>query len=548
MAKEARDRLAEAVVDREQRLRSDRATEEALWQNVALYVVPRKATFTEEVSPGVERNRQVLDSTAPRSLELFASFLHTLLNNPSARWFRVRVKNRPELEERPKVKKWLEKVEERLLDAFNSRHTNLYTHLHNIYLDLGAFGTAVLYVEVVDGLLRIRAYHLADCVVAENVAGFVDTMYRQFQPTVRQMLQRWPDATGRDVDAAKRNREKENDTVRTIHAVFPVTDEIAELLPEDKRDRPFASVWVNAKERKTVAVGEGFHEFPYMVPRWYKTRGTVYGRSPAMTVLPDIRMTNRMMETILRGAEKLVDPPWLLPDGGLVSPLRLFSGGISFSDGAVKPEPLIPPGASRIEVGDALLRDRQQAIRDGFFVPLFVTPDSPVKTATQVLQEVDERNRAISPMLIRTQAELFHPLVLRVFKLLDREGKLPPPPADLDAETIEVEYSSPLNASRLQLEALGTMRLIEGLLPWAQTDPAALDKFDPVKVAEVVHAGSGAPAKILRSDREAQKVAAARAELQRQQDQAAQLVQAVEAGAKVQTAQAAQTRAERGSG
>lgn len=539
----ARDELAEAVVEREARLRGDRATEEALWQSVATYVIPRKATFTEEVSPGVERNRQILDSTAPRSLELFASFLHTLLNNPSVRWFRIAVKGRPDLETRAEVKKYLEDVELRMLDQLNSQSANLYAHLHNVYLDLGAFGTAVLFVEWPDGRLRVRAYHLNDVVVDENVAGFVDSVYRQFEPTVRQVLQRWPEATGRKFENLQRNPKRAAEKVRMIHAVFPTTDQIADKLPEEARRAPFASVWVNAEDRKTVQAAEGFEEFPYMVPRWYKTRGTPYGRSPAMTVLPDIRMTNRMMETILRGAEKLVDPPWLLPDGGLVSPLRLFPGGITFADGNVRPEPLIPPGASRIEVGDALLRDRQQAIRDGFFVPLFVTPDSPVKTATQVLQEVDERNRAISPMLIRTQAELFHRLIVRVFKLMERNGLMPTPPAALEDATIDIQYVSPLNSSRLQLEALGTLRVVESLLPWAQIDPGVFDKFDPDKVAEVVQAGSGAPAAIMRDDRSVRQVREARQQQQAQEKQLGQLVEAVEAGAKVGTAQAAQTRA-----
>jgi hypothetical protein len=240
-----------------------------------------------------------------------------------------------------------------------------------------------------------------------------------------------------------------------------------------------------------------------------------------------------MKETILRGAEKLVDPPLLMPEGGLVSPVRLMPGGLTFTDGQVKPEPLIPPGASRIEMGQELLSRTQDAIRDGFFNPLFVTPDSPVKTATQVLQQVDERNRAVSPMLVRQQTELYHPFIKRAINLLNRAGKFPERPGILIGRPLTVRYVSPLASSQLQLEALGTQRIIEGLLPWANVDPTVLDPFDPDEVAKVVQAGSGAPTKILRSKSALAKLRADRADAAQQQQLTENMVDATGATAKM---------------
>lgn len=540
-----RDQLADAVLEREAELRAgERGELDGLYQQIARYVLPRKSTFTEEVSPGVERSRYILDSTGPRSLELFASFLHTLLNNPATQWFRLRVANDPTLNDNVSVKQWLEATERRILDVLSGEDANLYSHLHEVYLDLGAFGTAVMFVEVVDERLRVRAFQLSDCVIDEDAAGFIDSVYRKQKFRPRQARQRFGDKPlGPAIDDAKKE-----EPVEFLHAVFPANERaIADKLPARVRgtNAPYASVWINAKDRKTVSVGT-FEEFPYMVPRWYKLRGSVYGRSPSMTALPDIRMTNRMMETILRGAEKIVDPPLYIKDGGLMSPVRLFPGGITFGEGDMEPKPLIPPGASRIDVGDSLLKDRQQAIRDAFFVSLFLTPDSPVKTATQVLQEVDERNRAVSPMLMRTQAELFHRLLMRVYNVMLRSGLLPPAPREMAGRSVTVEYVSPLSSSQRQMEALGTLRLIESLLPWGQIDPGVFDGFEPDEAAKVIHGGSGAPASILRPKSKIEAVRKARAEQQQQQAALQQLIPAVEAGAKVQTAQAAMTRAQNG--
>ena len=532
------DKLAKAILAREEFERADRLDLEALWQRVALYNIPRRATFTDEVSRGVQRNRFVLDSTAPRSLELFASFLHTLLNNPATQWFKIKVEDDHELNKDKQVQKWMEQAQKIMLRAMSSQSANLYPQLYQIYLDLGAFGTAILYVETDDaGRLRLRAYHLADCLITTNSAGFVDGMYRQFNLSPRQAKQRWPDrALGRQVEEALAKGGKK---VRFIHAVFSRDDEeLASLVPKRilNRGMPFVSVWVNAIDRKTVGVGT-FEEFPYMVPRWYTVRGDKYGRSPAMTVLPSVQMVNRMKETILRGAEKLVDPPLLLPDGGLVSPIRLFPGGISFSEGTVKPEALIPPGASRIEVGNALLEKEQEAIREGYFVNLFQTPGSPVKTATQVLEEVDERNRAVSPMLINTQSELFHPFINRVFNIMMRAGRFPELPAALEGLTIDIEYISPLAASQQQMDGLAVLRLFEGLAPWSEIDPGIFDNFDMDEVASVVHKASGAPASIMRTKSKVVDIRKARQDRQAADRAAGQAFEGAQAVAKLIAAQ-----------
>ena len=447
------------------------------------------------------------------------------------------------------AKKWLEDISDITMAAVSGPNSTLYADLHTTYLFLGAFGTAVLYAEDGgDGLIRTRHFHLEDITIEEDVSGFIDVVFRKSKFNARQVMQRWPGRDLHSFGAAFNSKDKLKLGVDILHAVFPTNDaSMMEMMTKKQRliagNFPYASVWLNAVDEVTISVG-GFDEFPYVVPRWYKDRTSPYGRSPGMTVHPDVRMTNRMMETILRGAEKLVDPPLILRAGSLVSPVRLTPGGLTFSDGDVKPEALIPPGASRVEYGTELLRSRQEAIREGFFTPLFATPDSPVKTATQVLQEADERNRAISPMLIRMYQELFHRLIARIFGILNRAGAYPPPPLELASAELSIQYVSPLAASHRQVEALGTMRTAEGILPWAQADPTILDNFDNDAIAEVVHAGSGAPASILNTPSKIKAIREQRAQAE-QLATAQELIPAIEAGAKVQQAQAAQTRAER---
>ncbi len=50
----------------------------------------------------------------------------------------------------------------------------------------------------------------------------------------------------------------------------------------------------------------------------------VYGRSPAMTVLPEIKMVNEMSQTVLNAGQKALDPPLLLQEDGALTRDRDF--------------------------------------------------------------------------------------------------------------------------------------------------------------------------------------------------------------------------------
>lgn len=533
-----KSQLAEAICAREGGARAARSNWENLWQQISRYVLPMEATFTEKVTAGHERHRGILDSTGPRSLELFASFLHTLMNNPAQQWFNLEPEQPTGGILPVSSAKFLESAAESTLTHLV--RARIYDTLHQVFLAAGAFGTAVLFVEWMGGL-RLRQFHLGDCVLEEGDAGGIDMIHRQFMRTPRQIVQRWGEqALTERVRAQAHSVRGAEIKIRFIHSVFP-TDEpfLGTLLPPQiqARGHAFASVWVDAESKTLVDVGT-FLDNPYIVYRWYKTRDEVYGRSPAMTALPAIRMANRMMDTIIRGAEKLVDPPLLLREGSMLSPVRMFPGGISFSDGDVTPQPLIPPGASRIEMGNELLQQVQRDIEKAFFVPFFVDPTDTVKTATQVLQESGERNRAVSPMLMRAVSELYDPALRRVVGLLDRKGQLPEPPEDLRGTPLAIRYSSPLIASQREAEGLSMMRWFEMLAPMHGVDPGIFDGVDPAEWARLSHRASGAPAKLLRSTTAMKRVQAARAEQAQQAEQMTQLQAGAGAAADLMTAAA----------
>lgn len=514
----------------------DVANFRTLWQEITELVIPRESTYNETVTKGQERQRFIFDETAPRALELFASFLSTTAHNPASRFFKAVVKKDGEEMRSADAKRYAEKVSEILWSQMNA--AKLQGQLHKVDMDLGSIGTSPLVIEKnsdpdAKSRLKFIAGDMQTTLLMENEDGKIDTVIRCVNWSAEQWKKKFPEADlGQAVEslvAGKDEPAKKSKTVKGAHIAIATYE--GQVIPgldqhtiKGMDGKPkYLHIWVilDGGSPKTIEVS-GSKRFKFATPRWYTTRGEAYGRSPAMTVMPAIRMANRMKDTIIRAGEKAADPPQLLPDGKLVSPLRLFAGGVSFTDGDVTPQSLIGNG-TRYDVSEAMLQSTRDAIREGFFVPLFATPDSPVKTATQVLEETDERNRAVSPMMIRMFEELLEPILDESFMILDEVGLIPAPPGSLgEGATLEMQYISPVLSAQKQNEALGVVRMIEQMIPLAQVvgEERAAEIFDALDAREsflVIQEGSGAPAKILARKSVAEARTAGRQQAQEQQ-------------------------------
>ena len=72
------------------KLRGQRSYWETHWQEVADYMMPRKADVTKRRSKGDKRTELIFDSTPLQAVELLAASLHGMLTNPSTPWFSLK--------------------------------------------------------------------------------------------------------------------------------------------------------------------------------------------------------------------------------------------------------------------------------------------------------------------------------------------------------------------------------------------------------------------------------------------------------------------------
>ena len=496
--------LVTTIIKKQESLKSFRAPWENLWQDCTEYVNPNRGDFsTTRYRGDTTRYEKIYDTTAPLANEQLASGLHSFLTSPSQRWFSLTTFD-DDINRDYEAKEWLDLATNTLYDrTFNLPETNFNSQAHELYLDLGSFGTGVMMVQDVPGEgIVFRTHHLADCYIQENDKGFVDTLYRKYKRTSRQLMERFGEAVPENVvKIAEKDPYREFDV---IHAVEP-SESYGEPIKKDTK-KNFKSCYILVEEKALLEEG-GFDEFPYMVPRWQKVSGEIYGRSPAMTSLPDIKMVNQMMKTIIKSAQKMVDPPLLVPDDGFILPVRTVPGGLNFYRSGTQDriEPLETRG--RPDIGFEIVQNRREHIQASFHVDWMRMPEKgPEMTATEVMTRQEEKMRMMGPMVGRLQVEFLGPLINRVLQIMMRKKIFPDMPAILKDQNVKINYTSPIAKAQKTNQMFTVTRLFESLGPLMQVKPELIDNLNADETFRYFHHLLDAPPQILNEEEEVQAV------------------------------------------
>lgn len=489
---------AEKIIKRYKTLKAERGVWDSHWREIADLVYPRRSDFDTKRSAGEKRMTKVFDSTAIHSNELLASGMVGLNINPASKWFVADTENMDDAS-----KRWLSNASDVMLEEINKASAGFYTSAYEYFLEFGAFGTAAIAImeaQSGDGIY-CQSRALSEIVISEGSNGLIDTVYRRFEWPAHRIFDKWGDQSGEQVLKAIKE-DKLDCKFHIIHCIQPRKDRDKEK--KTKVNLPFEESYVIEKD-KTVLEEGGYHEFPIPTGRFYKSPMETYGRSPAMTALPDVKMINEIMKTTIKAAQKSVDPPLIVPNDGFLNPLRTVPGGINVfdgsADGAIGQLPSAHP-----EIGIDMIEMLKETIRSTFFVDQLQFAGDARMTATEVLQRTEEKLRLMGPILGRVQSEFLGPVLDRIFGILFRQGKFGEPPESLPA-SFEFKYTSQVTQSQRQTEANGFLRAVEVMAPLLNINPQLLtdnidanktlrdtlemfgvsaDKFNPEKEVDVV--------------------------------------------------------------
>jgi hypothetical protein len=516
------EQRARDAIRRWDTLKSARTNFEQQWQEIAELVRPNRADFTVTRMPGEKRGLQQFDASSATMLGQLAAGLWGSVTNSATEWFQVQHPD-PVLGDLDDVKQWLDDARLIMQDALGAEGQRFYTEALEFYADLGAFGTSLFYVDGEPGERRITysTRPLTECCIDQDDRGRVDTVIRRFEWTARQAVQHWGNRAGKA--ALKAVEHRPDDRFVYLHVVQPNADRDPRRL--DARGKGWQSLHISVQDMAVVQEG-GFEEFPYMVARWGTASRGLYGDSPAMQALTDIKVLNTIERTKLVAGQKAADPPLLASDENDMRGIRVQPGGITYGGVDINGNPRVRPlqtGAD-FRIFEGMAEQKRQAIREAFHNTLMQMAQRPNITATEVLEVKEERLRMLGPQLSRIETEFLDPLTRRVFALLYRAQAFPPLPEALMMDArVKVEYVSQLAVAQRSGAAASVMRVMQSVLPLAQSRPEVLDVFDFDAAARAIAEGYGLPPKLLRDPRVVEAERQQRAQAAAQAEEAAQL-------------------------
>lgn len=387
--------------------------------------------------------------------------------------------------------------------------------------------------------LLFQSIHLKDAVVVFDDEGNAVGVGRERQYTLRQLVDMFgQDSVGekaKELLSQNADGKKWDEKLWYVHIVLQREEGSADAVLA--RNLPYASIWIERDSADEVQVG-GFHEFPFVVPRWDTTSGEDYGRSPGMIALPDANTLQAMGETFLIAGQRAADPPLMLPDDGSINAPHTYPGGLSYysseSAKAVGGNPIFP-----LDTGAhlPLTREMQVDIRDSVFAAFFrnvlnLPTEGPQMTATEIIQRKEEFIREIGPVFGRLESDYTAPMVERAFRIMLRAGAFAPIPLSLAGRNVRFEYESPVKKIRQQIEAAAARMLVVEAQNMAPVWPDVIDNIDEDEYIRHQAEAGAIPNKLLRGKQQVEERRRQRAQQQQQMAQAQMIAGAAEAAGK----------------
>jgi len=521
------------IVNRQALLEGERKTVESLWEDIERFIMPFRGEFFRDLKCEGEvnwRKRHIYDSTAIQAAQNLAASVQSNLMNPSTRWFNFMFRDK-ELQSEDEAREWLETCADVVYYALSESDFN--KEAAESITDMVGFGTSIIIEEENDGL-DFSSIPIREAYFEEDVEGGIINLYRILRWTPDQCEDFFVKGDYKRTDLPKEILEKldtkESGTLKfdIIFCVYrrpliskKITPPISATL------RPYGSKYVMKASKLTIGVEGGYYEMPAFCPRWRTTSGSRWGHSPSVIALPDVMTLNEVVETTLEVAAKVIDPPLITTQRGIMSDVQLGRGGLTVLRDMDSLAPFNTGG--RLDLGKLEIQRLQESIKESFFVNQLELKDSPAMTATEAQIRYELMQRLLGPTVGRMQSDFLGPMLSRTFNIEARAGRLPPPPQiviDANAE-YDVEYTGPAARSHKQEEIISTQRWLQSLAEYAQVDPSVLDVVDTINMPQQMGIRGGVPAIMMRSN---DQIEAIRKDREQQQKDASAAMQTEQDG------------------
>lgn len=481
-------------------------------------------TLASEQTPGAKKTQRVFDSTGMQAARDLAASFQGTITNPATTWSKIRYTD-DKLNDNEEAVKWLEEVNRIMHNKFNE--SNFDTEIGKGYQSFTALGSMALFHEPQDdgeaGLLegfRFSALHLAEVVWEENKDKLVETVYRKFDMSARQAVEKWgvENLADKIIECLEKDPDKKFKFLHAIYKRDPKEVKLNSVGLAPAKERPFASLYIDMSSGNVVEES-GYYEFPVHVARWELMPGEVYGRGPGHVSIPDVRTLNRLRQRALEAIDLQVRPPIFANQRDIFGPLDMRPNAVNILRDINGVREFATQ--ARTDVVQFSQEDLRNSIRQTFFLDKLLLPprnETGEMTAFEVAERTSQMQRVLGPVMSRLNSELLSPMIVRSFKMLLRSGQLPEMPNVIKEQGLDIEIVFVNSLARAQqVEDIQTIQqLAQQMAFMAQVNPEVVDNFDVDGAFRHIAKTLGVPEVVVKGADEVAELRQVRAQQQQQ--------------------------------
>ena len=513
--------------ERYSQLKQMRSGHESTLQEAQTYVTPNRADFKSAGGHTSTRNqdnsKMLYDHTAVRANQMFANGMCSYLMPKSSNWAYLKPESKPSAELTSEELIFLEKLSHKVMHILALPDCQFYSAGHEAFHDLGSFGTSVTYVDRTGPIITFKSCALADTFFDVNQVGKVDTMYHRKFLTTKALIQMFPNVVnvqGFDPETTDAKHE-------LVYAVEPSQDIRAQRHGKVGNTRPYQATYYLPALDAILQEG-GITYFPYLVPRWMVVAGEIWGRGPAYTCMPAIRVLNKMVKELLLSAEISNSPTLTAEEDSLLLPISYGARSILYREqGSPVPEPIL--SGSQPQITLELLRDYREQIQMSFFTDQIIRDQK--KERQSVVEIQDERTQMlqqIGPLLARMETEFLAPVLEHVIEWMQSKGDMfdfESMPESLSDNSLEIVFTSPAAHAQYASGVGNISGLLQDLAPLVSMKPEIMDGIDDIELLDQLTKMRNVSRKIVSPKEKVDDTREARNQQEQQNQQMEQLPQ-----------------------
>lgn len=489
--------LVDQLLDRWAACKQARQSLETVWEDLADLYRPSRAGFTGARAPGDSRMQRVYDGEQIEAVTELAHSIESMTVPRGEKWVEIGTEDEVEADD-DEAAEWLDDAGKTTLKRIYDPRAGWQNAGGQLFADLVVFGAGPVFMgsrSDLSGFL-FRSSHLRDVHWWRDEAGLPEYVFGRLSLRPEEAAARFgkenlsPD-TRRVVEDDKSGKAA---AIEFVEVVAPRYSGV--VGSAHARDMPFGAYLIEVAKRHIVREG-GYLAMPWIIPEWEVLDGDIW--SPGRRGLPDVMQLQAMAKTILRGAQKHVDPPWMAASDGIFGRVNLTPGFVNYFDATAVSrlqgrvnliEPLVAGGD--IKLGLDMQMEQRRKVGELFLRNVLRLPDKTGMTATEVLRLNADLVRLTDSPFGRLETNLIQPLVELAFNMLLRDSialrfgpgsPFKPLPQALAGRKVAFKFLSPVARARKAAETAQLATWFESMQPMIAAKPEVLDNFDTDQIA-----------------------------------------------------------------